>query len=338
MKKRDLAIAVGGGLAAAVAVKLLSRPASVEFEHVRETVPHADRSHFVTVDGTRVHYQDFGEHSAEPIILLHGYTASVYVWRLVAPRLAEAGYRVIAVDLPGFGYSEKPAWFDYTIASQARVISRLMDTLGIGRATVVGSSYGGAIAATLALDYPARVEKLVLAGAVINDDVTRHPLLRLASIPGIGEVITPFLIESRPFHRYRMRRTVSPANYGLVTEDRVENIRRPLAAADGHRAVLATSRHWDAQRIERDAHLVNQPTLLVWGEDDHVIPIENANKLYDSILHSRLVVLKDCGHLPQEERSDLFADLVAEFCADAKGRISEGQDSAPVSDEPTDQK
>jgi pimeloyl-ACP methyl ester carboxylesterase len=324
MKKRDVALAVGGGLAAAVAVKMLMRPESVDFDTVRDHVPHADRSHFVTVDGTRIHYQDFGDPADPPIILLHGYTASVYVWRLVAPRLAEAGHRVIALDLPGFGYSEKPAWFDYSIVTQARVVSRFMDTLGIGRATVVGSSYGGAIAATLALDYAARVEKLVLVDAVTNDDVRRHPLLRLASIPGIGEVITPYLVESRVFHRYRMRRTVSPANYSIVTSERVENVRRPLAAADGHRSVLATSRHWNAERIERDAYLIDHPTLLVWGEDDKVIPIANAFKLYDSILHSRLVVLKDCGHLPQEEKSELFADLVAEFCADEKGRVSEG--------------
>ena len=311
-------------MAAAVAVKMYTRPASVDFDAVRESIPHADCSHFVSVDGTRIHYQDFGDPSDPPIILLHGYTASVYVWRLVAPLLAKSKHRVIALDLPGFGYSEKPAWFDYSIVTQARVVSRFMDTLGIGRATVVGSSYGGAIAATLALDYAARVDKLILADAVINDDVRRHPLLRLASIPGIGEVITPYLVESRMFHKYRMRRTVSPANFGLVTSERVENIRRPLAAADGHRSVLATSRHWNAKRIERDAYLIDHPTLLIWGEDDKVIPIENAHKLYDSILHSRLVVLKNCGHLPQEEKSELFADLVAEFCADEKGRVSEG--------------
>src|SRR5690606_31785764 len=324
MKKRDVAIAVGGGLAAAVAVKMLTRPASVEFEAVRDKVPHADRSHFVTVDGTRIHYQDFGDPADPPVILIHGYTASVYVWRQVAPLLAETGHRVVALDLPGFGYSEKPTWFDYSIVTQARVVSRFMDTLGIGRATIVGSSYGGAIAATLVLDYAARVDKLVLVDAVINDEVRRHPLLRLASIPGIGQVNTPYLVESRFFHKYRMRKTISPANYSLVTADRVENIRRPLAAADGHRSVLATSRHWNAERIERDAYLIEHPTLLIWGEDDKVIPIENAHKLYDSILHSRLVVLKDCGHLPQEEKSELFVDLVAEFCADEKGRISEG--------------
>ncbi|MBK8151415.1 MAG: alpha/beta fold hydrolase [Acidobacteria bacterium] len=87
-----------------------------------------------------------------------------------SPKLADAGFHVVALDLIGFGYSEKPAWFDYSIQSQARMISRFMDRLGIGTATLVGSSYGGAVVLTVALDYPERVEKLVLVDAVINDE------------------------------------------------------------------------------------------------------------------------------------------------------------------------
>ncbi|MCV5831062.1 alpha/beta hydrolase, partial [Escherichia coli] len=78
------------------------------------------------------------------VILIHGYTASVYVWKTVAPMLADAGLRVFAIDLPGFGYSDKPKDFDYSIASQARIVERFMDRLSIGRPVVVGSSYGGA--------------------------------------------------------------------------------------------------------------------------------------------------------------------------------------------------
>ena len=161
MKKRNIALAVGGAVGAAVAVKLLTRAGSVDWDDVADKVIHSDRSHFVNVDGARVHYQEFGDASKPPIILLHGYTASVYVWKTAAPMLAEDGFRVIAVDLLGFGYSEKPSWFDYSIQSQARMVSRFMNRLGIGRATIVGSSYGGAVALTLTLDYPERVQKLV---------------------------------------------------------------------------------------------------------------------------------------------------------------------------------
>jgi pimeloyl-ACP methyl ester carboxylesterase len=84
---------------------------------------------------------------------------------------------------------------------------------------------------------------------------------------------------------------------------------------------LQTSRNWDADRIEHDAHLINHPTLIIWGEEDTVIPLHNAEKIYNSIIHSRMVVLKNCGHLPQEEKPELFTVLVSEFCRDRKGRI-----------------
>jgi pimeloyl-ACP methyl ester carboxylesterase len=314
MKKRDIALAVGGGVAAAIAVKMLTRSKRVDWEMVSARVPHSDKSHFINVDGARVHFQEFGDTRNPPIILIHGFTASVYVWNTVAPVIADAGFHVIAIDLIGFGYSEKPPWFEYTINAQARMIARFMDRLGLGKATLIGSSYGGAVAATLALDYAARVEKLVLVDAVINDDLKNHPILRLGSVRGLGEVITPFLVDSKRYMRRRMHSTLAEVNHHMITDERVENIVRPLSNAEGHRSALATSRNWNANRIEHDAHLINHPTLLIWGEDDTVIPVKNGHKLYDAILHSRLVILKDCGHVPQDEKSDAFAEVVTEFC------------------------
>jgi pimeloyl-ACP methyl ester carboxylesterase len=321
MKKRNVALAIGGAVGAAVAVKLLTRPDTVEFESVAAFVPHADKSRFVNVDGIRLHYQEFGDAAAPPMLLIHGYTASVYVWKTVAPIFAEAGYRVIAVDLVGYGYSEKPRWFDYAIQSQARIIERFMDRLGIGKAIVIGSSYGGAVALNLTLDYSERVEKLVLVDAVINDDQKNHPILRLAAIPGIGEALTPFLCESRFFHKIRMSGTLAKANHAMITKERIDSVIRPLAAADGHHSVLATSRNWDANRLEQDAHQITQQTLIIWGDSDSVIPIENGYKLHDSILQSRFVIFNSCGHVPQEEKSEMFTELVTEFCRNRKGAV-----------------
>ena len=314
MKKRDILIALGGAAGAAIAVKMLTRARTVEWSEVSDVVPHADKSNFVRVDGARVHFQEFGDPSGPTILLIHGYTASVYVWKSAAPLLADAGFHVIAVDLLGFGYSDKPAWFDYSIDSQARMIARFMNRIGIGRAAVVGSSYGGAVAATLALDYGERVEKLVLVDAVCNDDLKNHPILRLANIRGIGEVLTPFVADSRVYLRRRMHGTLAPSNHHLITGERIDNVLRPLRAADGHRALLATSRNWHADRITEDAHLIEQKTLIIWGEEDTVIPVRDGETLQNEILHSRLVVLKDCGHVPQEEKPELFTELVGEFC------------------------
>ena len=323
MKARNLALGLVGVAGAAVAVKMLTRPGTVEWDEVADRVEHSENSHFVHVDGANVHYQEFGSPGDPTLLLIHGYTASTFAWHTVAPMFADEGFHVVAVDMLGFGYSEKPRWFDYSIESQARMVVRFMDTLGIGRASVVGSSYGGAVAATLALDYAERVEKLVLVGAVCNDNVLRHPILRLASIPGVGESLIPFFADAKVYHRRRMRKTLSPANYDLISDERVRNVRRPLAAADAHHALLATSRNWRAKRVAYDAPLITQPTLIIWGEDDQICPIEDGHLLHDRILHSRMVVLRDCGHVPMEEKSQLFTELVTEFCHDRKGRIAD---------------
>ena len=321
MRKRDLALAFGGAIGTAVAVKMLTRAKTVEWDDVANSVAHSDKSHFVEVDGATVHYQEFGDIANPKIILIHGYTASVYVWKNVTPILAKNGFHVIAVDLLGFGYSDKPRWFEYSIEAQARMMSRFMNRLGIGRATLVGSSYGGAVAATLALDYHERVEKLVLVDAVCNDGPKSHPLMKLAAFPVVGEALTPFILDSKTFARSRMHTTLAPVNHHLITEERVNSTVRPLSAADAHHSVLEAARNWHADRIERDAGLIDRQTLIIWGEQDKVVPIRDGYSLHNSILHSRFVVLPDCGHMPQEEKTEVFCKLVTEFCRDKKGRI-----------------
>lgn len=317
MKKRNLALGIGGAIGAAVAWKMLTRARGVEWTN---DIHHAENSHFTEVDGATIHFQEFGEASNPTLLLIHGYTASTYVWKTVAPLLADENFHVVAVDLLGFGYSDKPAQFDYTIASQARMIERLMNRLGIGKATIIGSSYGGAVASTLALDYAERVEKLVLVGAVCNDEVLENPILKLAALPILGEVFTPFMLDSKLLSKSRMKQTLAPSSHHLITDERVESVTRPLKAKDAHHSVLTSARNWDANRIQADAHLINQPTLLIWGENDTVIPVHNGQYLHNSILNSRLVVLKDCGHLPQEEKPDKFVEFVGEFCRSKKGK------------------
>lgn len=323
MKKKYLAAGAAGAAASAlgglVAWKFLTRQKDVDWNIVAEKVQHSENSHFVEIDGATVHYQEFGDKTAPTLLLIHGYTASTYVWHTVAPLFADADFHVIAVDLLGFGYSEKPAWFEYSIVAQARIVERLMDRLGIGRAILIGSSYGGAVASTVALDYGERVEKLVLVDAVINDEVIKNSVLKFATLSGLGEIITPFLLDSKSFMRRRMKETLAPQNHHLITEERVDSIRRPLHAADAHHSVLSSARNWNADRIEEDAYLINHPTLIVWGEDDKIIPLRNGEKLHQEILNSRLVVLKECGHVPQEEKPEQFVEIVTEFCRSQKG-------------------
>lgn len=315
MKKRYW---IGGlsasALGAFVAAKLLLRPGDVEWEKNREAVFHADYSRFTEVDGVRVHYQEVGETNAPPMILIHGFAASNLVWSKVFLELAEAGFRVIAPDLLGYGYSDKPRHLDYTIPRQAEMVVGFMRRLGIDRAVLVGSSYGAAIAATIALDHQTLVEKLVLVGAVTNNKPTRYLLMRLFSSPIIGDVLSPLVVGSRRLLRLRMKRVYDRHSW-VLDERRVDARHLPLRTRGAHRAIIRTVRRWDADRVSRDAHLLTQPTLLLWGDNDREVPLADGKRLQQSIPNSRLLVFRECGHLPQEEYPQAFTKLVVEFCS-----------------------
>lgn len=326
MKKRYLiAGAFGVAAGAAVTAKLLSRPSEVAWDEHAQELPHREHSRFMEIDGARVHYQEAGSPDAPPLILVHGFCASTHVWRFVFLPLAENGFRVIVPDLIGFGFSDKPRSGAYTFEAQARMIIRLMDHLGLEQATLVGSSYGGAVSATCALDYASRVSRLVLIGAVSNDEPVRQPLARLVTAPVVGDLVTPFMVDSRRLSRWRQKKKIYATSSPLVyDEERLKAHHRPLRAASAHRAVLRTLRNWSAVRIEQEAHRIKQPALLVWGENDTEIPLQHGERLQETMPDARLVVFRHCGHLPQEEYPQEFVEVVTEFCDDMK-KVEEKQ-------------
>jgi len=313
MKKRYLLAGISGVITGAVAVKLLTRPTDVSWPDSLDFIYNPEYSWFTRVDGVRIHYQEAGDEKARPIILIHGFISSNLIWSHVLKPLAQQGFRAIAPDLPGYGYSEKPKDAAYTINEQARAVIGLMDRLGIRKAVIAGASYGGAIAATMALDYPERVEKLILVGAVTNDDAKKNFLLRVSTMPLIGDIATPLFLGSRWILRRRMKdmykRMRRPIN-----EKMVASRHHLLATANAHRAMIRTARHWSANRIEREASLIRQPTMIVWGEHDDHFPLVNAFRLRDSIPNAKLIVFRNCGHLPPAEAPDKFVEAVAAFC------------------------
>ncbi len=312
MKKRYW---IGGMSAALVAAKLLLRPKDVVWEKSREVVFHVDYSRFVEVDGVRLHYQEAGDPAAPPMILIHGFAASNLVWSKVFLEFAAAGYRVIAPDLPGYGYSAKPRHLDYTIAHQAELIVSFLRQMEVDRAVFLGSSYGAAIAATIALDRPELVEKLVMVGAVNNNKPTRYLLMRLFGSPIIGDILSPLLVGSRRLLRLRMKRVYDRHSW-VLDERRVDARHLPLRTRGAHRAIIRTVRRWDAERVSREAHLLTQPTLLMWGDTDREVPLGDGERLHQAIPGSRLIVFRECGHLPQEEYPEVFVELALKFCSE----------------------
>lgn len=324
MKKRYLLAGVTGLVAGAVATKLLTRPRDVSWPDSIDLIYHAEHSWFTTIGGLRIHYQEVGDENAPPVILIHGFISSNLVWSDVFLPLAAKGFRVIAPDLPGYGYSDKPPDGRYTIVAQAHAVLRLMDRLGIEKATIVGASYGGAVAATIALDNPERVERLVLVGTVSNDEPKKKLLLRISRLPIIGDIVTPLFLGSRWVLRKRTEQVYRRIGHPL-DEHKLAARHHLLATANVHRAMIRTARRWNANRIQREASLIRSPTMLVWGDTDTHIPISEAYRLRDAIPNSKLVIFRNCGHLPPTEYPEKFVEVVWDFCKTKKTRDKSAQ-------------
>ncbi|MDQ5844356.1 MAG: alpha/beta hydrolase [Acidobacteriota bacterium] len=314
MKKRYWIAGASALAASSIAAKLWLRPRDVEWETNRGNVFNAEYSRFAEVEGLRVHYQEAGQPDAPTMVLIHGFASSNLVWSKVLLELAGTGFRVIAPDLLGFGYSAKPRALEYTITRQAEMVVGLLKELEIKRAVLVGSSYGGAVAATIALDHPELVEKLVLVGAVTNNRPTRYMMMRLFGSPIIGDILSPLVVGSRRLLRMRMKRVYDRHSW-VLDERRVDARHLPLRTRGTHRAIVRSVRRWDAERVSRDAHLLTQRTLIVWGDRDREVPLADGHRLHEAIPNSRLIVFRECGHLPHEEYPQEFTKLVSEFCS-----------------------
>lgn len=251
------------------------------------------------------------------LILLHGFGASRYTWRHWVPELAR-DHRLHLVDLKGFGSAPKPRDRAYAPADQAGLVKSLVEARGLERITLVGHSYGGAVALILALllldARPSLLQRLVLvAGAAYPQRLPRF--MRLASVPILGEVALR-LTPSRLLIRAALRSIYHDP--GEVTREQVEAYARPLRDPGGTRAAIRTARQIlrdDPARWTSQYPRVRVPTLLLWGQHDPVVPLAVAHRLLDDLPRARLATLDACGHVPQEERPRASLEVVRSFLA-----------------------
>ena len=262
----------------------------------------------VVADGIATNYLEAGDPSAPPVLLLHGSGPGVTAyanWRLTIPALATR-VRVVAPDLVGFGFTERPDAVVYDMDTWVGQVVGLLDALGIERASVVGNSFGGALALRLAARYPDRVDRLVLMGSVgvpfpITDGLDRvwgyEP-----SIESMKELIGLFA-HSRE----------------LVTDELAE-VRYRASVQPGFQESFsamfpAPRQRWVDAMVTPDEEIAALPhrTLVVHGREDRIIPLDNALHLLRTVPDVQLHVFGRCGHWTQIEHADEFNRLVLDF-------------------------
>jgi pimeloyl-ACP methyl ester carboxylesterase len=273
----------------------------------------------VEVDGVPMNYVDVGFDSGdeEPAVLVHGLGGQWQNWLENIPRLA-LDRRVVAMDLPGSGLTPEPEDDEgISIPRYGRFVNRLCDKLGLGTVELVGNSMGGYIAAEVAIQFPERVNRLVLVSAagISSAETLQAPILtfaRVATAVATNTVAQYRRLASRPITRHASLFLVARHPRLLKADLAYEGFFKG-AGKSGFDAALRASLDYDFRdRLPE----VKVPTLIVWGEKDSIIPVRDADEFERLIEDSRKIVMKDTGHIPMAERPVAFNDLLVDFLAE----------------------
>ncbi|MEO8505318.1 MAG: alpha/beta hydrolase [Acidobacteriota bacterium] len=283
------------------------------FAQVREHVPAEDMLEIV---GQTVHIEQLG--AGEPVVLLHGFGESTYTYRYVMPALA-ARYRVVAIDLNGFGYTERPrSATAYTLDGQQRMVLGVLDHLGIESAHFVGHSYGGGLTQWIAAHHVERVRSMILVDTTIPlYSTTRRS--RVANFRLLSKVFLRAVALRQRFVQRGLRAAYfDPA---LATTEVANAYLDRLRVEGLEEAYYGLTAKNGLPPAEIDFAAVRVPALVVWGENDTLTSISNGKRIAAALGNARFVSFADCGHVPMEEKPhELLAVMLPFLDAHAGGQ------------------
>lgn len=283
---------------------------------------------FADVDGVRVRYVDSAdgasqhaqsapaEEAAAPqqetpaaekptVVLVHGFASAIEAWATVSPALT-ATHRVIALDLKGFGWTDRPEG-DYSPDAQARMLLKLLEQRGVTKTAIVAHSWGSSVALAATLAAPERITKIALYDAWVYEDQL-PPFFHWARAEGVGEALFGLWYKERADER------IALAFYdkSIVNERLVEDVNAALDRPGTVAAALAAVRGQRFSEVEHKYRTIDKPTLLLWGREDQVTPLRFGERLARDLPNSKMVTYARCGHFPMiEARAASNRDLVA---------------------------
>jgi pimeloyl-ACP methyl ester carboxylesterase len=271
-------------------------------------------SQFVMLpDGARAHVRDQGSRSGPVLVLVHGSNASLFTWEPWAKRLGDQ-FRVVSMDMPGHGLTGAVPNHDYSQEGMVKFVKEVTDKLGLVKFAIAGNSMGGGIAARFAEEYPASVSQLILvdAGGMPTKGGDKIPLaFQLARVPVLNQVllhITPRSLVTEGLNDAIVRKA--------IIDDKMIDSYWDFARMDGTRQATMErfSLNWD-NAVQQHIADIKAPTLILWGAEDHLIPVQAAHEFQSAIPGSKLIVYPNTGHIPQEEVADQSAADVRAFLA-----------------------
>ena len=258
----------------------------------------------IELDGYRVHYIDRGAGPA--IVLIHGFGGQTYSFRNILPIL-ERDHRVIAVDLKGYGYSERDAGAGLSHTDQVAMLKALLEKLGVTHAVFVGHSMGGVIVQRFAAAHPEMVDALVLAASGTGEERFNRRLPPAILLRPILPVLA----------RLTAQRLLTASYYdkSVLTADVRAEYNRPAHLIGSMNGLLAIM-HDAAQDVPIDVSRITMPVLLLHGADDRIVPLRASQRIRERLPQARLIVLDRAGHMLLEERPQEAARAILDFLRD----------------------
>jgi pimeloyl-ACP methyl ester carboxylesterase len=261
----------------------------------------------IDIDGLKVHYKETGPLGAPALLLLHGFGSSLQAWDDWSVKL-EQKYRVIRLDLPGFGLTGASPDHDYSEEKDLTILTHFADKLGLDKFSVIGHSMGGKMAWSLAAAQPDRVQALVLMapdGFPETKDIGTKPY-EVPAIMGLIKYVLP---------KYLVRKSIEPAfaNSAALNEALVNRYFDMLRAPGVRGAILDRSNQTIYSDPVPRLKAIKAPTLLIWGEQDQMIPSTNAQSYANVLSNSTTVLVPKLGHLLQEEQPEKGLAAVMQF-------------------------
>jgi pimeloyl-ACP methyl ester carboxylesterase len=260
-----------------------------------------------------LYYEEQGK--GAPVLLIHGFGTSTYSWRHLVPELAQT-HRVIAVDLKGFGQSDKPFDERYSVFDQADLIAQLIEDKDLRDLTIVGHSFGGGVALGLALDanerLGGRISRLVLLDSIAFPQ--EIPMFfRLLDVPLVSQVGVRMV---PPSVQTRVALQIAYHDDSKIDDEEVEIYAAPLKTAAGKHAIIHSARQIvpeDIDELSERYKTITLPTLILWCDHDRIVPLDVGLKLRRTLPNSTLRLVEGCGHMPQEEQPESTLELLKGF-------------------------
>ena len=273
---------------------LVARTPNVSVETLKKQYTDSN-SQFISVDGLEVHYKDEGR--GFPIVLLHGTSASLHTWDAWTEELIK-NYRVIRMDLPAFGITGPNATNQYDLETYNRFLEQFLNQLKVDNFVLAGNSLGGSIGWYYASDHQEQVKQLILIDPGGFPSEKERPLIfRLAEIPLVNQLLKH--ITPRSFVKDNLKEVYFDDS--KISEALIDRYHQ-MILREGSRKAFIEKANLEVQDDTDRLSLVKAPTLIIWGEDDIWIPVENAVKFMKELANSSLIVMEETGHVPMEER------------------------------------